>query len=113
GSESAPAAPGVQILHRNDAAKVLVYQRTSAGGGGGQDVIVFVNLRNRAYTRYDIGVPAGGTYRVRVTSDRQAYGTDFPEAPATTVTALAQPYDGKAFTLPVPLGAYGVVVLTR
>jgi 1,4-alpha-glucan branching enzyme len=113
GAAGALSEPGVQILHRNDAAKVLAYQRTSAGGGGGQDVIVFVNLRNRAYTRYDIGVPAGGTYRVRVTSDRQTYGTDFPEAPATTVTALAQPYDGKAFTLPVALGAYGVVVLTR
>lgn len=113
GAAGALSEPGVQILHRNDAAKVLVYQRTSAGGGGGQDVIVFVNLRNRAYARYDVGVAAGGTYRVRVTSDRQTYGTDFPQAPATTVTALAQPYDGKAFTLPVPLGAYGVVVLTR
>lgn len=113
GGAGALSEPGVQILHRNDAAKVLVYQRTSGSGAGAQDVIVFVNLRNRAYTRYDVGVPAGGTYRVRVTSDRQSYGTDFPEAPATTVTALAQPYDGKAFTLPVALGAYGVVVLTR
>ncbi len=113
GAAGALSEPGVQILHRNEAAKVLVYQRTSAGGAGAQDVIVFVNLRNRAYTRYDVGVPAGGTYRVRVTSDRQAYGTDFSEAPATAVTALAQPYDGKPFTLPVALGAYGVVVLTR
>ncbi len=113
GGAGALSEPGVQILHRNDAAKVLVFQRTSGAGGGAQDAIVFVNLRNRAYTRYDVGVAAGGTYRVRVTSDRQRYGADFAEAPATTVTALAQPYDGRAFTLPVALGAYGVVVLTR
>jgi 1,4-alpha-glucan branching enzyme len=101
---------GIEILHRNDADKVIAYRRF---GASGEDVIVMVNLKNRAYTRYDLGVPAGGTYRVRVTSDRKAYGADFPEVPGSTVTALAQPYDGKPNTLPVALGAYGVVVLTR
>lgn len=101
---------GIEILHRNDADKVIAYRRF---GASGEDVLVLVNMKNRAYTRYDVGVPAGGTYRVRVTSDRKAYGADFPEASASTVTALAQPYDGKPNTLPVAVGAYGVVVLTR
>ncbi len=101
---------GIEVLHRNDADKVIAYRRF---GASGEDVLVLVNMKNRAYTRYDVGVPAGGTYRVRVTSDRKAYGADFPEASASTVTALAQPYDGKPNTLPVAVGAYGVVVLTR
>lgn len=101
---------GVEIVHRNDAAKVLVYRRH---GASGEDVLVAVNLRNRAYTRYDFGVRDGGVYRVRLTSDRAAYGSDFVDASVAPITALAQPYDGKPFTLPVALGAYGVVVLSR
>jgi 1,4-alpha-glucan branching enzyme len=101
---------GVEIVHRNDAAKVLVYRRH---GASGEDVLVAVNLRNRAYARYDFGVRDGGVYRVRLTSDRAAYGSDFVDASVAPITALAQPYDGKPFTLPVALGAYGVVVLSR
>ena len=92
------------------AAKVLVYRRH---GASGEDVLVAVNLRNRAYARYDFGVRDGGVYRVRLTSDRAAYGSDFADASVAPITALAQPYDQKPFTLPIALGAYGVVVLSR
>lgn len=102
--------PGVEILHRNDAAKVLVFRRH---GPSGEDVIVAMSFRNRAYTRYDVGVAAGGAYRVRLTSDRKAYGADFTDAPVAPVEALAQPYEGRPFTLPLAIGAYGVVVLSR
>jgi len=95
----------VQILHRNDANKVLAYQRG--------DTFVIVNLRNRAYTRYDFGVNAGGTYRVRLDSDWQQFGSDFGGGQQGPIDALELPKDGKPFTLPVRLGAYGVVVLTR
>jgi len=104
------AEQGVEILHRNDAAKVIVYRRH---GASGEDVIVAANFRNRAYTRYDFGVSQGGTWRVRLASDRKAYGADFGDASVAPVEALAQPYDGRPFTLPVALGPYGVVVLSR
>ncbi len=110
GGAGALAEAGVEVLHRNDAAKVLAYRRH---GPSGEDVLVAVNLRSRAYPRYDLGVPSGGAYRVRLTSDRRAYGADFTEASVTPIQALAQPYDGRPFTLPIALGAYGVVVLSR
>ena len=110
GKSGALAEAGVEILHRNDTAKVIVYRRH---GASGEDVIVAFNLRNRAYTRYDFGVAQGGTYRVRLASDRKAYGADFGDASVAPVEALAQPYDGRPFTLPVALGPYGVVVLSR
>lgn len=110
GGAGALAEPGVDILHRNDANKVIAYRRS---GPSGQDVIVVLNLRNRAYTRYDIGVPDGGAWRVRINSDWKLYGADFAGAGTTPVDALAEPRDGKPYTLPLALGAYGVIVLTR
>ena len=109
GKTGSLAEPGVEILHRNDAAKVLVFRRH---GPSGEDVLVALNLRNRAYARYDVGVAAGGAYRVRLTSERRAYGAD-ADASVAPVEALALPYEGRPFTLPLTLGAYGVVVLSR
>ncbi|MBL0193582.1 MAG: alpha amylase C-terminal domain-containing protein [Myxococcales bacterium] len=109
GTSSALAEPGVEILHRNDVDKVLVFRRH---GASGTDVIVALNLRDRAYARYDAGVPAGGAYRVRLTSERRAYGAD-RDASTAPIEALAQPYDGRPFTLPLALGPYGVMVLSR
>ena len=110
GKAGALSEPGVEILHRNDTGKVIVFRRH---GPSGEDVIVAVNLRNRAYARYDFGVSAGGTYQVRLTSDRKIYGGDFADASVAPITTLAQPSDNRPFTLPVALGAYGVVVLSR
>ena len=104
------AEPDVDILHRNDATKVIAYRRS---GSSGQDVIVVLNLRNRAYTRYDVGVPDGGTWQVRINSDWTTYGADFAGADTAPIEALDEPRDGKPYALPLPLGAYGVIVLTR
>jgi 1,4-alpha-glucan branching enzyme len=104
------SAPGVEILHRNDTAKVLIYRRY---GPPGEDVIVALNFRNRAYPRYDVGVAQGGAYRIRLTSDRKRYGADFGDAETSAIETLAQPYEGRRFTLPLALGPYGIVILSR
>jgi len=110
GQSGALQEGGVEVLHRNDGNKVLAYRRH---GPSGEEVIVVLNLRNRAYTRYDVGVPAGGAWRIRLDSDWRAYGSDFGGGQTGSVTALDQPYDGQPATLPVKLGAYGAVVFTR
>ena len=100
----------LQILHRNDTNKVIAYRRW---GASGEDVIVVVNLRNKAYTTYDVGVPSGGDWRVRLDTDWTTYGDDFGGGQTGTVTALAQTKDGQPYALPVKLGAYAAVVLSR
>jgi 1,4-alpha-glucan branching enzyme len=102
--------PGIEILHRNDANKVLAYRRF---GASGEDVIVVVNLRNKAYARYDIGVAGAGAYTVRVNSERKAYGSDFADGQTGAIATLPLPKDGKPNTLPLALGAYAAMVLTR
>jgi 1,4-alpha-glucan branching enzyme len=101
---------GVEIVQRNDAAKAIAYRRY---GASGEDVVVLVNLANQAYTSYDIGVADAGPWRIRLSTDRAAYGEDFPVGPTGPLTATAGVKDGKPYTLSVPIGAYGAVVLTR
>lgn len=109
------ATPGllganVSVIHFHEANKVLAVRRWDRGG---DDVVVIANLRNRAYARYDIGLPSGGTWDVRIDSDDPRWSEDFHGRAAGTVTALAQPYDGQPFTGPIALGPWSVVVLSR
>jgi 1,4-alpha-glucan branching enzyme len=46
--------------------KVLVYRRWDKAG---HDVVVIANFGAKKYTRYDVGVPAAGTWVTRVDSD--------------------------------------------
>jgi 1,4-alpha-glucan branching enzyme len=101
---------GVDVLHRNDANKVIAYRRR---GPSNEEVIVILNLRNKAYPRYDVGVPSAGPWRVRLDSDWTAYGDDFSSDQTAPITALEKPQDGQPYALPVRLGAYGAVILTR
>jgi len=100
----------VQILHRNDTNKVIAYRRY---GSSGEDVIVVLNFRNKAYTQYDVGVPGAGAWRIRVDADWKAYGDDFGGGQAGSVDTLAKTKDGLPSTLPVKLGAYAAVVFSR
>jgi 1,4-alpha-glucan branching enzyme len=98
------------VFHVHDGNKVLAYRRW---GGADDDVVVVANFANRRYTRYDIGLPKGGTWRVRVNTDDLKYSTDFGGSSSADIQALSQPRDGQPFTGPVALGAYSVVILTR
>ncbi|HEY1956843.1 MAG TPA: alpha amylase C-terminal domain-containing protein [Polyangiaceae bacterium] len=100
----------VEILQRNDTNKVIAYRRW---GASGEDVIVVVNLMNKAYTEYDVGVPSGGDWRVRLDTDWMKYGDDFGGGATGAVTAVAANKDGQPYALPVKLGAYAAVVFSR
>lgn len=102
--------PGVEVFHRNDAAKVVAYRRY---GASGEDVIVVVNMMNKAYTEYDIGVDSPGPWRIRLNTDSTAYSADFTAGETGSVTAHAAAKDGKAYALPLVLGAYSAMVLTK
>ena len=75
--------------------------------------IVVLNLRNKAYTRYDIGVADAGTWQIRVDADWLDYGADFGGGQKGSVDTLVLAKDGKPNTLPVKLGAYAAVIFTR
>jgi 1,4-alpha-glucan branching enzyme len=100
----------VEIVQQNDAAKVLAYRRY---GASGEDVLVVANFANKAYTEYDVGVPDANAWRVRVNSDLPTYGSDFTGTQTGSVTPVVRATDGQAYALPLVLGAYSAMVLTR
>ncbi len=102
--------PDIEILHRNDDGKVVGYRRH---GASGQDVIVVVNLKNKAYTEYDIGVADAGTFTIRLNTDSTRYGSDFVAGQTGSVSTRTGVKDGKPYTLPLQLGAYSAMILTR
>lgn len=104
------AEGGVEILHRNDTAKVLAFRRY---GASGEDVIVVVNLRNQPYTEYDVGVADATPWRIRMNTDLPAYGADFTGTQTGTVTPILRTKDGRPYALPLALGPYSAIVLTR
>jgi 1,4-alpha-glucan branching enzyme len=104
------ADTGVTILHRNDTAKVMAYERS---GASGEVVIVIVNLASTGYATYNIGVPAAGAWKVRLDTDWKAYGTDFGGGQMGAVQATATPYSGQPCELGVALAPYSAVVLSR
>jgi 1,4-alpha-glucan branching enzyme len=104
------SGPTVEITHRNDTAKVLAYRRT---GASGEEVLVIVNLANKAYPEYLVGVDDGRPWSVRLDTDLPTYGSDFGGKPQGTLAPVARAVDGKAHALPLVLGAYSAVVLTR
>ena len=60
-----------------------------------------------------MGAPTGGTWKVRVDTDARAWSDDFGDATSGDVVAVAAQKDGEPFSLPVPLGPYSAVVLSR
>lgn len=100
----------VRVLHQHAANKVVAYHRWDRGG---DDVVVIANLRNRRYARYDVGLPAGGAWRVLLDSDDPRWSTDFQGPAVTSVQAAARAYDGQPFAGSITLGPWSVVVLGR
>lgn len=102
----------VTVTHLNESPgnKVIVYRRWS---GANDDVMVIVNFGATRYTRYDVGVPAGGAWKVRLDSDTTRYGADLGSATPTSVSVTAATRDGMAATASLALGPYAMVVLSR
>lgn len=98
--------PKVEVLHRSDANKVIAYRR-------GDDTIVVLNFRNKAWPRYDVGVAQAGTWQIRLDADATKYGDDFGGGSSGAIATLAEDHDNRPFTLPLALPAYGALVLSK
>jgi 1,4-alpha-glucan branching enzyme len=95
----------VDVFHVNETAHVIAYRR--------DDVIVLANFSAKAFTRYDLGLPAGGTWHVRFTSDAKIYSDDFGDGGGGDVTATAATRDNQPFTGSFVLPAYTAIIASR
>jgi 1,4-alpha-glucan branching enzyme len=102
----------VDVHHVNDADKVIAFHRWE-NGGARDDVIVIANFANRAYDRYEIGLPRAGEWKVRLNSDWSGYGADYGTHPSNHLHAESVPRDGLPFTGAVGLGPYTTIILSQ
>jgi 1,4-alpha-glucan branching enzyme len=112
GTSAGLMGDNVVVTHQNQSPgnDVIVYRRWSSSG---DDVMVIANFGSKKYTRYDIGLPAGGAWKARVDGDDVRYGADFGANGPTAVAVTAAARDGLPFTGSVALGPYALVVLSR
>jgi 1,4-alpha-glucan branching enzyme len=102
----------VSVHHVNDTDKVIAFHRY-AGGGPRDSVIVLVNLANRGYPDYTVGVPRAGRWHVRFNSDWRGYDPDYGDHPSLPADARPGGRDGMPFTVDTGLGPYSAVILSQ
>jgi 1,4-alpha-glucan branching enzyme len=102
----------VNVFHVNDADKLIAYHRW-ADGGPGDDVVVVANFADRAYPRYNVGFPRGGTWWVRFNSDWRGYDAGFGAQDSYDTTAHWGPRDGLSFQADVGIAPYSVAIFSQ
>jgi len=100
------------VHHVNNGAKVIAYHRW-ADGGRGDDVVVLANFSAQSFPNYRVGLPRGGTWRVRFNSDWNGYSADYGNFSSNDVVADSWGYDGMAFSGNLSVGPYSVVVFSQ
>lgn len=100
------------VFHCNDVDKVIAFYRWDRGGAG-DDVVIVLNLANRAYESYTIGFPRPGDWRVRFNSDWSGYSPDFTSHPGYHTAGATGRYDGLDFHGPIGIGPYTALILTQ
>lgn len=100
------------VHHLNDEDNVLAYHRWNQGGPR-DDVVVVLNIANRAYGNYRIGLPRPGTWRIRFNSDWAGYGPDFGTQPSYDTSTDDQPRDGMPWSAGIGIGPYTALVLSQ
>ncbi len=75
----------INLVHLNEADKVIGYHRWQ-NGGAKDDVMVVINFSNKSFQNYRVGFPRTGTWRVRFNSALQKYSPDFEDSKVPDLT---------------------------
>ena len=102
----------IDVFHVNQTDKVVAYRR-SYDGGPSDDCVVVVNFSINHFDKYEIGLPSGGEWKVRFSSNREKYSEDFDGGSLSTVTASDRRHDSQPFCGEIFLPPYTVVVYSQ
>ena len=103
---------GIDVFHVNHHDKVVVYKRSFYGGPADECVII-ANFANQHFSNYEFGLPAGGTWKRRFSSDRKSYSTDFASAASADIEAFDNPHDGQSHRGSIELPPYTVLIYSQ
>jgi 1,4-alpha-glucan branching enzyme len=103
----------INVHHVNNWDKVIAFHRWDQGGSR-DDVIVVANFANRAYDSYRIGLPRGGTWRVRFNGDWRGYSPVFSDHASYDFSSVSA---GNSDNMPngggVSIGPYTALILSQ
>lgn len=102
----------VNVFHVNNNDKVIAYHRWDQGGTG-DDVVVIINMSSRTFYDYNLGLPRGGTWRVRFNSDWVGYSPDYGNFYTPDVTAWSGRKDNLPYNGNVDIAPYTAVILSQ
>ena len=102
----------VQVYHVNDGDKVLAFHRF-ANGGPRDSVIVAINLGNRSYAEYSIGLPRSGRWRVRFNSGWAGYDPQFGQQDSFDTITRPSGMHGMPCAADIGLGPYSGLILSQ
>ena len=106
------AGPGIQIFHQNESAKILAFRRFDPRRP--QQLVVLANFGVSGFTRYRIGLPAGGLWKVVSSTDDKIYGADFGGTPRVRdFAASPSPYDGFNYSTTIELAPFSAVIIAN
>jgi 1,4-alpha-glucan branching enzyme len=103
---------GLNVHHVNDEHNIIAFHRWDRHGPA-DDVIVVVNVSTHAMTKYVIGFPAIGSWKLRFNSDWIGYSPEFTGNFAGDITAQADPYDGYPGRAAVDVAPYSVHIYSQ
>lgn len=108
---------GLRAQHVNchlvdDQSKVIAYHRWDQGGAG-DDVVVILNFSNRTWNEFELGLPRGGVWQCRFSSDWVGYSPDFGNHGGQAVHSSGDPLHGMAHRARFALAPYSALIYSQ
>lgn len=104
--------PHVNVFHINDQDKVIAFHRW-AEGGPGDDVVVVANFSSRGFTNYRLGLPRGGDWRLRLSTDANVYDSSFGSLHAHDCFAWEEAREGLRYSASASLPPYTALIYSQ
>ncbi|MCB0892254.1 MAG: alpha amylase C-terminal domain-containing protein, partial [Propionibacteriaceae bacterium] len=100
---------GLNVIHTNDEANMLAFQRWYDHGPG-DDVVVIANLDAGSKQDYRIGMPEAGLWKLRFNSDARLYSDAFGDFDSFDVTAYEGDYDDMGAHADIDIAPYSLLI---
>jgi 1,4-alpha-glucan branching enzyme len=102
----------LHVHHVNPTDKLIGFHRWDQGGPG-DDVVVLLNMANRAYDHYVLGLPRPGVWHVRFNSDWSGYSPDFGNHASFDLATENAPLDNMPCSGALGIGPYTGLILSQ
>lgn len=102
----------INTYHVNDRDKLIAYHRWDQGGTG-DDTVVVLNFSNRSCSGYRVGLPRGGRWQCRFSSDWKGYCSDFNDIGGNDLHGETAPRDNMPCSGRLDIGPYSALIFSQ